>query len=321
MRTAAHQLHASALEALAQAAAPLGWSFDPNGPAFVTRDGRIELTLHVVSFLDGPRARALGPAPPGGLVVADRVLEAARTTLRDASWDWFDRRGHLHLDRPGLFVDASLPPAQRARVGKPAPVLDGVVAAELAYLLLRSPERVIPASELKNSTGASRSSVYGTLKALRREGLLTADGRPVTPDLFWALADVWHTEPRRVEHIPQPVERPSVFVPDDLTSSGACLGGNRAALLHHAPLVASLDAPPLILVADEGAFASMNAAKDGQAGCIAVVPFRAALAQRYWPADSPWPVAPLLTVALELARDRARGIEVLEAWDAPGRVW
>jgi len=34
-----------------------------------------------------------------------------------------------------------------------------------------------------------------------------------------------------------------------------------------------------------------------------------------------WPAAPVLAVALDLAKDRAQGREILEAWEAGRGIW
>lgn len=58
------------------------------------------------------------------------------------------------------------------------------------------------------------------------------------------------------------------------------------------------------------------------AAAIAVAPVSAVVADS---GDPPvidgWPAAPLLAVALDLARDRARGREIIDDWDIPNAVW
>jgi hypothetical protein len=44
------------------------------------------------------------------ILVADEVPDAVRRDLDDRNVSWLDRRGHLHLTAPGLFVDASFTP-------------------------------------------------------------------------------------------------------------------------------------------------------------------------------------------------------------------
>ncbi|HXQ59522.1 MAG TPA: hypothetical protein VN799_05470, partial [Acidimicrobiales bacterium] len=39
------------------------------------------------------------------LVVADRISDVARQRLSDAGVAWLDRRGHLWIRAPGLFVN------------------------------------------------------------------------------------------------------------------------------------------------------------------------------------------------------------------------
>src|ERR1035437_4822098 len=61
------------------------------------------------------------------VVVSDRIVEVARDRFQEASVSWFDLRGHLYLNGPGLLIDvatdsgpqrASSPKAIAGRVGQ-----------------------------------------------------------------------------------------------------------------------------------------------------------------------------------------------------------
>ena len=55
--------------------------------------------------------RAKGtPSQATHVVVADRVTERARVELRSRGWGWLDLRGHVHLEAPGVFIDARVTP-------------------------------------------------------------------------------------------------------------------------------------------------------------------------------------------------------------------
>ena len=55
---------------------------------------------------------------------------------------------------------------------------------------------------------------------------------------------------------------------------------------------------------------------------VAVAPVSAVVAPPSTPRTfDGWTAAPVLTVALDLAQDRARGREILEAWETDGAVW
>ena len=48
------------------------------------------------------------------ILVADEVPDALRHDLNERNLSWLDRRGHLRLAAPGLFVDAPFNPSDRS---------------------------------------------------------------------------------------------------------------------------------------------------------------------------------------------------------------
>ena len=77
------------------------------------------------------------------MVVADRVTERARVELRSRGWGWLDLRGHVHLEAPGVFIDARVTPSARGATESSKESLAGRVGLELATLLLMRPDAAL----------------------------------------------------------------------------------------------------------------------------------------------------------------------------------
>ena len=102
-----------------------------------------------------------------------------------------------------------------------------------------------------------------------------------------------------------------------------------AAVAWGMPLVASPSYPPDFYVPSAGvlhrAIATLGRAPDidGRACTVSTAPARLVCRRRVNRPGSVWPVADHVVVALDLAKDQARGREALEQWRPEGivRVW
>ena len=350
---------AEARDALAAACQEVGFEVTLDPPAsrtdlrLATRTGAgaaIGIVVDVVEFGGTDRAKrvqdrtAHGTAPV--VRVADRVTAAAQAYMKGEHVSWFDRRGHLHLDLPGVFVDADVTPALRDITRRE----DGIrgragIAYAVASLLADSDQR----PTIRGVARASRfapSVVSDAAASLRRAALVYDDGRPNVPDLFWALADRWR---------PQFVDLGGELNPGLQGTSGAvelgvfgeadlpgwALTGSVAAAAFGAPVVVSSATPPSFYVPDETtlrrALRRFGAADGEHRSCsVAVSPAAAACSPRIErqsggrsgvgisaPGFDHFLFTRPLFIALELANDPARGHEILEGW-TPGvgtRVW
>ena len=149
--------------------------------------------------------RAKGtPSQATHVVVADRVTERARVELRSRGWGWLDLRGHVHLEAPGVFIDARVTPSARGATESSKESLAGRVGLELATLLLMRPDAALGIRASAAELGRAPSSVSEEMSRLRGAGLVDQDRRPVVPDLFNALAGRWRPDSVDVAALPAP---------------------------------------------------------------------------------------------------------------------
>ena len=283
--------------------------------------------------------RAKGtPSQATHVVVADRVTERARVELRSRGWGWLDLRGHVHLEAPGVFIDARVTPSARGATESSKESLAGRVGLELATLLLMRPDAALGIRASAAELGRAPSSVSEEMSRLRGAGLVDQDRRPVVPDLFNALAGRWRPDSVDVAALPAPHEdlldqalRIAAADPED--QPGWALGGSLAAVAYGAPLHVSGAYPPDLYVPDtvtlRRAMQLLGTARshEDRAGTLRLAPVSAVCRGRvdgkpY--GNSVWPLAHPLFVALDLAADPGRGAEVLASWDPPEswhRVW
>src|SRR5262249_21243267 len=134
-----------------------------------------------------------------------RVSKSVAHELIVSGIGFFDARGRLRLWRKPLVVDTTVPgitddsPSLAwTRVRMEAPSMLDVALA----VLDGSAERGVRATAelLDRAPG----TVSKQLAALRAAGLVDDDARPMVPDLFEAVADVWH--PVRVPLADRPRE-------------------------------------------------------------------------------------------------------------------
>ena len=253
------------------------------------------------------------------VLVADAIPRPSRDALDRAGWGWYDRRGHLRMQAPGLYLDtdsmaAVRPPGARSAVA-------GVAGLVVAYELLRSPSEPLAVRRTAAAAGLNPSSISRALARLREAALVQPDGRPLVPELFWAVADVWPRQATVLKREPDP---------EDPVVAGCVLGGTRAAVAWGAPLVATAATPVELLLPSAGAVRRAQqrfgnpASVLTAAATIRTAPVPAVLESPVSRPAEPWPLAHPLAVALDLATDTTRGAEIVESWTPPppyARVW
>jgi hypothetical protein len=327
----------------------------PNGPDLVvSTPGGTVFAVEVESVADraepGPIAHALPTwdahlesmrhatgHPVVGVLVANVVPEATKAILRDRGWGWLDRRGELDLRAPGLVVHTTDIAASRRGSARGArDPIRGRAGITTAACVLLDPDDPPGVREIARRGDLAPSTVSTALSDLRAASLLEDDGRPLLPDLFWALADAW--KPERHAFAEVPTRGTSTRLELGLASlddPGWAVGSTVAAAAWSAPIVAPAGAPPDFYVPSErvlrAAQRELRAAHavDDRACTIAVAPTVLAVRPRYDAASlgTPWLEWPLvhpLYVALDLSLDRARGVEILGDWTPPAafkRVW
>ena len=301
-----------------EALAAAGVEFQPSDDG-VVRAGSTELEVRELSVVRESDATLLAQRHGHSedspvVVVADRISAVARQQLTDAGVAWLDRRGHLWMRVPGIYVNADVP----STAAPPSPrVVDALSGTgfDVCLSLLESPDVPVGVNELARKIGRSPGRVSEILSALRREGLVESGNRPIVPELFWEVADSWRPRwiPLATEPNPEPADRYR-------------LSGTAGALALGAPIAAGTNRPQLY-VADDTDIAAIAAAYGasggGTAAEIAVCP------STYVQSVAPvvfrggFPVATATVVALDLAGDKARGREILEGWTPEGRprVW
>jgi hypothetical protein len=284
---------------------------------------RVSFDVVAVAYATGPRVQALVGTPPGGhvpLLVSDRITSDARRVLEESGWSYLDRRGHLRLRAPRILVDTQVPPASTpTQEPDPREPLAGAAGLAVAYRLLVLPDR--PATPTKSGTGFAPSTISVALRRIRDAGLIDSQGRPILPELFWALAERWRPRPRWLAQAPDPSE-----AGDDPAATGWRLTGTSAAVELGAPVVAS--GSPLDLYVPGPAALTIALRRHGlapdpavAAASIAVPPVSAVTTSPASRRADGWPLAHPVAVALDLAQDRGRGREILQDWNPAERVW
>lgn len=307
------------------------------GIAASTRDGQLlvdDVTTPVevkrMAVVTLAAARGLNPPRKGvaGVVIADRVSKEARSELAEKRWGWVDRRGHVRVWTPGLRVTSGFTPLRAAAPGERFASVFPPVGIEVALALLQDPDRQWSVKELAGVIERAAGGVSERLRALRNAGLVDRRNRPIVPELFWELVGAWHQRPVAIAGFPDlagPFDQLSwLGIPADWV-----LTDTQAAVLLGAPVIASATGPPDFYVSDavvDAAVAHFGPGRDQPAATIR--PARYAGIHRLEPfrrTAGGFEIAHPVVVALDLAHDRARGREVVEAWD-PGplgvtRVW
>jgi hypothetical protein len=270
---------------------------------------------------------------PIQLIVADRVVGAARDLLRAHGQSWLDLRGHLYLTGPGVLVDLPVPPMPD-RPSSPRNPLSGSVALEIACELLMSPERQHAVRELARTLNRSPSSISTAMSGLRDARLVTARGEAVIPQLFWETAAAWKpasTAVARLSIIDDPVIASALKTGrGDPESPGWALTDSLAAAAYGAPTGVRTDYPPDLYVPDTTTarraetLLGLPTSTAARGATIKIAPVPQICTRRNPPRTGGWPLAHPLFVALDLAGDPSRGVEIIEAWQPRkgiDRVW
>jgi hypothetical protein len=184
--------------------------------------------------------RACDQAVP--VLVADAiaaVLPPRRSSrLRDG--DGWAPRTHLVLRGRGLLLDTTVSALQRPERIAPNP-LAGPAAKSYAAALLLTPEAPPSMRDVARRSGMSSATVGEAAQRLRAAALLSDDGRPLYPELFWELAGAWSEyQPVPLQHLPRQADLVSPLElqgePSEPHKMGPALSGTAAALAYDAPL-------------------------------------------------------------------------------------
>lgn len=274
------------------------------------------------------------PADPTGIrvVVADRISHEARRALQDAGWGWFDRRGTLHVQGPGILIHTEVPsswerPGPREPLAAPA-------GLAVACALLARPSGEHGVRGLARELDRSPSTVSEALKALRDDGLVEAEANRPSTELFSAVADVWPRERAGLAGGPAPgagavSSALGLGFEDVEHTTGWALTGTLAAAEYGAPVATRADQAPDFFVPTRTilrrARTLLGAATPTEArATVRVAPVPAACSHRVDRGASGLPLAAPVFVALDLAQDAGRGREILADWNPPERwtrVW
>jgi len=248
-----------------------------------------------------------------GIVVADRISTAGRDILRRGDWSWLDRRGHLRIWRPGLRIETELPSGGSDGRGTTSSPWTPV-GFEVALHALCHPTDPVRARSVAAEIGRSVGGTQEVVGRFAEQGLIGRTGRlPLLPDLFWETAARWPDDDW-------------TSVPAELAQVVEVLGGDalvrcdeRAATLGGARIAAAASLPARCYVQHRGALRRARTAF-GSAG--AVQTYLRLSPVRWLPEldgygpdpEHPWHVAAPMVCALRLARDPARGREIVRDW-------
>jgi len=261
------------------------------------------------------------------VLVADRITEAGREALAAAGVNYFDRRGPLRLIAPPLVIDADVPAAGERSA--PNPPLSSQVAKEVAIACLLTPDQPHGVREVATFLDRAPSAVSKAMADLRTEGLLTSRNEPLVPDLFQEMVSVWRVRRYPLLAAPStsaknnPLAR-DLGLDDPAETPGWALTETVAAGVLGMPVVARGDYPPDFYVPSQTALDRARhilgdaAPRDSRACTVAIAPVRVACLRRTIPpagARDPWPLANHIVVALDIAQDKARGLEILDGWN------
>jgi len=268
------------------------------------------------------------------VVVGDLITSAAKDALRAAGWGWLDRRGHLVLRAKGVHIDAEVPRDDRQSAGRHK-VISGTAAISWATALLLSPDDPPSMREVARRVSISHSAIVAASKRLRDASLIRANGRPLVPELFWALAEEWSTTPVALAEAPSTGDADayaSLNLNLDDEGPGWAVAGTVGAVAWGAPTAISGAYPPDFYVPSSAVLrqATLRLGQaprfEDRACTVATAPTPLVCAARFGRESNEWGqwlFAHGLFAALDLAQDRSRGAEILEDWHPKDftRVW
>lgn len=309
----------SAVDALVEIA---GQRFDVEFKSVITAE-------HGQRLAAGARRRA--PL----LVVADRIAADAKRTLREAGVNYLDRRGEVRIMAPPLIIDTVVEPTL-PKTGGFGNSLDSQVAKEVAICCLLTPDEPHRVRQTARLIDRAPSAVSSAMTGLRDDGLLTASGEPLIPDLFHELATVWKRRAVALAALPslraQDSQRLGLGLDEPEHTLGWALTDTRAAASWGMPILARGDYPPDFYVPSDSVVRAArlllgDAVDPAVRACtVAVAPVRLVCLRRldhFQRSKERWPVANHIVVALDIAQDQARGLEAVQQWKPEGivRAW
>ena len=225
-----------------------------------------------------------------------------------------------------MLVDTDVEPLPRRTVADKMPpdvFGRGRATVEVALALLLTPEDPPGIRELAREVDLAPSTVSQAHARLVEASLVTPEGRPLLPELFWELSDRWR--PRWVDLATEPTA--SLVAEEPARWAQA---GDPVAAAQGAPLATAGTAPTRWYVDSEAALrqASQRVGESsaGQGACrVAVAPSRLVHTRATTTGEGKVLQVPTVVSALDLARDRSRGREILAAWtqlsDGRPTVW
>jgi hypothetical protein len=253
------------------------------------------------------------------LLVADRISEPGRAELRRAGWGWLDRRGHVRLWTPGVRIESPVRDERAPREGRGTNPWT-TVGLEVALAALLAPQEQVTARRVARTIGRSVGAVHESIGRFVELGLVGPTTKhPLLPDLFWETAAHW----------PDDGWQPLPVGLDDLVRAVAgdvlVRVDERAATLGGARIPAVGDLPARCYLPSAGALRRAIRLTDRheptrcwvRGAPVAWLPTNDAHPPD---ADHPWLVAHPIVCALRLARDPARGREIVDAWDIVPRA-
>ncbi len=271
------------------------------------------------------------------VLLGRRISAAVREVLLERDIGFFDSRGHLRLWHRPFLVDtetsAMVPVVGgRGRLRFETGSLLDVALAVLDGFAVRG----VRATAIM--LGRSPGTVSKQLVVLRAAYLADDHGEPTVPDLFEAVAEVWHPVRVPLADLPRPgrgpVNQRLQIGLDDPDGSGWVLADSFAAAAWGAPVVLSGDAPPDFYVPDSRALRQartlLGDADFGRHACtVAVAPAPFVCRHRYDRSaifNDPFLAPSPVVAALDLSSDPARGREILQMWSRAlppevRRVW
>ena len=311
-----------------------------SGPDFIVDvAGRLfdaEVKTVVTAACGDQLARSLRDPPRPVIVVAQRIASDAKRVLRRRGVNFFDMRGELRIVEPPLIIDTRVPAAS-GTLSAPVGPLASQVAKEVAIGCLLTPDQRHGVRELARQLARAPSAVSAVMKSLRLAGLLTSAGEPMRPDLFHELLSVWRRRPVPLAGLPEPTPgreatRLGLGLDDIHTTTGWALTDTLAAASWGIPIVARGDYPPDFYVPSRAELRAARSLLGGvvdaadRACTVAVAPVRMVCRHRidHSEVSGPrWPVVNHIVAALDIAQDKARGLEALSDWQPEGivRAW
>ena len=326
-RTSAADLEASGFDALSAAlsvvdvriaersgTSPVGWA----GVLPVTIDTAVlTLVVEVKASCNAAVAHELArrpiPADATPVLVADRITSDAREVLSASGWSWLDRRGRLHLRGPAVRIDVDVSVGDAQSSGGRNDPLGTGAGVGVGYWLSSHPGSALSPSRHAEPLGMAPSTISVTVRGLRDAGLVDDEGVGLFPELFWELARQWATPATALASSPSPTK-------------AWRRGGTAAAVAYGAPVVASEGQPVELYVASQlevtmAARRFGTTAGPGAPALVRIAPTPLLFSFAAGPRVGRWLSVPLLSAALDLAQDRARGREILENWAVNDAVW